>query len=92
MEEDGLVGPFVGSKSRDVNMTWDEYLAREQAMEEAEAEIEASGGEAGAEASEPSEEPLPGDGVPPPAAALVADADADADAPPFVPDPKAAEA
>ncbi|MFN9442807.1 MAG: DNA translocase FtsK 4TM domain-containing protein [Planctomycetota bacterium] len=30
MEEDGLVGAFVGSKSRDVLMTWDEYLAREE--------------------------------------------------------------
>lgn len=36
MEEDGLVGPFVGSKSRDVLMTWDDYLAREDSAEGAE--------------------------------------------------------
>ncbi|MCC7398386.1 MAG: DNA translocase FtsK 4TM domain-containing protein [Planctomycetes bacterium] len=40
MEEDGLVGPFVGSKSRDVLMTLDEYHAREEQMEQAMAELE----------------------------------------------------
>ena len=40
MEEDGLVGAFVGSKSRDVLMTLEEYRAREEARE---AEAEAAG-------------------------------------------------
>lgn len=40
MEEDGLVGPFVGSKSRDVLMTLEEYRAREEARE---AEADAAG-------------------------------------------------
>jgi S-DNA-T family DNA segregation ATPase FtsK/SpoIIIE len=35
MEEDGLVGPFVGSKSREVLMTLEEWQAREQQAEEA---------------------------------------------------------
>jgi S-DNA-T family DNA segregation ATPase FtsK/SpoIIIE len=35
MEEDGLVGPFVGSKSREVLMTLDEWKAREEQMAEA---------------------------------------------------------
>ncbi len=34
MEEDGLVGPFVGSKSREVVMTLDDYKVREAALEE----------------------------------------------------------
>jgi len=33
MEEDGLVGPFCGSKSRDVLMTVEEWQEREAAME-----------------------------------------------------------
>ena len=41
MEEDGLVGAFVGSKSRDVLMTLEEWQAREEAREVAEAEAEA---------------------------------------------------
>jgi S-DNA-T family DNA segregation ATPase FtsK/SpoIIIE len=43
MEEDGLVGAFVGSKSRDVLMTWEEYLARE---EQADADVDAADGDA----------------------------------------------
>jgi len=35
MEEDGLVGPFVGSKSREVLLTLEEWQAREQQAEEA---------------------------------------------------------
>jgi S-DNA-T family DNA segregation ATPase FtsK/SpoIIIE len=39
MEEDGLVGPFVGSKSREVLLTLEEWRAREEQAEElAEAE------------------------------------------------------
>ncbi|MBL8755554.1 MAG: DNA translocase FtsK 4TM domain-containing protein [Planctomycetes bacterium] len=38
MEEDGLVGPFVGSKSRDVLLTLEEWRAREE-QREAEAEV-----------------------------------------------------
>ncbi|HLQ38329.1 MAG TPA: DNA translocase FtsK, partial [Planctomycetota bacterium] len=34
MEEDGLVGPFVGSKSREVMFTLDEWKAREAAVAE----------------------------------------------------------
>ena len=45
MEEDGLVGPFVGSKSRDVLMTLEEYLAREEQMAVAMAELEEGGAE-----------------------------------------------
>jgi S-DNA-T family DNA segregation ATPase FtsK/SpoIIIE len=46
MEEDGLVGPFVGSKSRDVLMTLEEYRAREEAREaEADAAADAGGGD-----------------------------------------------
>ncbi len=37
MEEDGLVGPFVGSKSREVLMTLDEWRQREELAAEAEA-------------------------------------------------------
>jgi DNA segregation ATPase FtsK/SpoIIIE, S-DNA-T family len=47
MEADGLVGPFVGSKSRDVLMTLDEWRAREAAMQEAEAADAEPGGDAG---------------------------------------------
>jgi DNA segregation ATPase FtsK/SpoIIIE, S-DNA-T family len=49
MEADGLVGPFVGSKSRDVLMTLDEWRAREAAMQEAEA-AEAADAEPGGDA------------------------------------------
>lgn len=48
MEEDGLVGPFVGSKSREVLMTLEEYHAREEAREAAadgEAGDDAAGGD-----------------------------------------------
>jgi len=49
MEEDGLVGPFVGSKSRDVLMTLEEYHAREELREAAEAEAgDATGADDGA--------------------------------------------
>lgn len=41
MEEDGVVGPFVGSKSRDVMLTLEEWKAREAAIEEELAELEA---------------------------------------------------
>ncbi len=57
MEADGLVGPFVGSKSREVLLTLDEWRAREAANEEA-ADAEAAdggetvGGEAEAAASD----------------------------------------
>lgn len=51
MEEDGLVGPFVGSKSRDVLMTLEEYHAREELREAAAAEGEAADGDE-AEAAE----------------------------------------
>jgi len=47
MEEDGLVGPFVGSKSREVLLTLDEWKAREEQMAEAMeqlGEAEAEGG------------------------------------------------
>jgi S-DNA-T family DNA segregation ATPase FtsK/SpoIIIE len=42
MEEDGLVGPFVGSKSREVLLTLDEWKQREAAVA---AELEALDGE-----------------------------------------------
>lgn len=45
MEEDGLVGPFVGSKSREVLLTLDEWKAREAAIaEELAAQEEAGDG------------------------------------------------
>jgi S-DNA-T family DNA segregation ATPase FtsK/SpoIIIE len=49
MEEDGLVGPFVGSKSRDVLLTLEEWRAREEAHEAlaAEGDAEGEGGEGG---------------------------------------------
>lgn len=43
MEADGLVGAFVGSKSRDVLLTLEEWKQREASMAEAMAEIEAAG-------------------------------------------------
>lgn len=57
MEEDGLVGPFVGAKAREVLMTLEEYQARELAMAE-ELEALAAEGE-GAEASEADDEEPP---------------------------------
>lgn len=51
MEADGLVGAFVGSKSRDVLLTLEEWKQREASMAEAMAEIEAAG-EAGDDAAE----------------------------------------
>ncbi len=46
MEEEGVVGPFVGSKSRDVLMTLEEWQAREQAIaDELEALEEGDDGE-----------------------------------------------
>ncbi|MDA1222352.1 MAG: DNA translocase FtsK, partial [Planctomycetota bacterium] len=44
MEEDGLVGPFCGSKSRDVLMTVEEWQEREAAMEAELAAIDADDG------------------------------------------------
>jgi S-DNA-T family DNA segregation ATPase FtsK/SpoIIIE len=35
MEDDGVVGPFCGSKSRDVLLTFDEWRARNDAVQEA---------------------------------------------------------
>ncbi|MBL9077710.1 MAG: DNA translocase FtsK [Planctomycetes bacterium] len=50
MEEDGLVGPFVGSKSRDVLLTLDEWRAREEQMAEELAAIDAADGDGAYEA------------------------------------------
>src|SRR5690606_9448776 len=47
MEEDGIVGPFNGSKSRDVMLTLEEWRAREEAMA-AELQAAAESAEAGA--------------------------------------------
>jgi S-DNA-T family DNA segregation ATPase FtsK/SpoIIIE len=58
MEQDGLVGPFVGSKSREVLLTLDEWKAREEQMAEAMAQV----GEAeadGAAAEKHDEAPSP---------------------------------
>jgi len=49
MEEDGLVGAFVGSKSREVLLSLDEWKAREAAMA---AELEAIDGEDAATAAD----------------------------------------
>ena len=65
MEEDGLVGPFVGSKSREVLMTLDEWKAREAAI----AEELAAQEEAGEVASE---EALDGDAAEDPDAEVAA--------------------
>lgn len=77
MEEDGLVGPFVGSKSREVFMTLDEYKAREEAIadELAQHDAEAAAaaeGDVAAAVGDGSEEPGPdgdaeGDGASTPA-------------------------
>ncbi|MEO6596621.1 MAG: DNA translocase FtsK [Planctomycetota bacterium] len=82
MEEDGLVGPFVGSKSRDVLMTIEEWKAREEQMAEALQQVGEQEGAAvdAAEAAEPDVAP---------------EADAEADAgserePPFAADAAAA--
>jgi hypothetical protein len=40
MEDDGIVGPFVGSKSREVLLTLEEWQARRDAEEAAEDEDE----------------------------------------------------
>jgi S-DNA-T family DNA segregation ATPase FtsK/SpoIIIE len=61
MEEDGLVGPFVGSKSRDVLLTLEEWRAREEQREAAAEEVEA-GAVDGTEA-EDGDEPAPDDGA-----------------------------
>jgi S-DNA-T family DNA segregation ATPase FtsK/SpoIIIE len=45
MEEDGVVGPFVGSKSRDVLMTLEEWQAREAAIEEELAALDGAEGD-----------------------------------------------
>lgn len=47
MEEDGLVGAFVGSKSRDVLMTLEEWRAREEQREALADEAEATAGAGG---------------------------------------------
>ena len=60
MEEDGLVGGFNGSKSRDVLMTHDEYQQREAAMKEELARLAAES-EADSD-SEPDEAAGEGDG------------------------------
>jgi S-DNA-T family DNA segregation ATPase FtsK/SpoIIIE len=49
MEQDGLVGPFAGAKSRDVLMTLDEYKAREAQIAEELEQVE-TGVETGADA------------------------------------------
>ncbi len=96
MEEDGLVGPFVGSKSRDVLMTMEEYLAREQQVEEAaEGDAGAESDEALAGATGEGEGAAVGDAVPGAVAVGGGDADEGAapepaagDDPPFAPDPR----
>jgi DNA segregation ATPase FtsK/SpoIIIE-like protein len=60
MEEDGLVGAFVGSKSRDVLMTLEEYRAREEARE---AEADAAGAADGDAIDGDAAEGAEGDGV-----------------------------
>lgn len=73
MEEDGLVGPFVGSKSRDVLMTLEEWRAREEQREAAAADGE-SGDRDDADAGEGGR---PDDGAGSGTAATAADSDAD---------------
>ena len=80
MEEDGLVGAFVGSKSRDVLMTLEEYRTREEAREAMEAEA----GEGGdGETGDGDAEGADGEGGEESAAAAVG---ADDDEPPFAVD------
>ncbi|MFM1872927.1 MAG: hypothetical protein RL398_2349, partial [Planctomycetota bacterium] len=75
MESDGLVGPFVGAKAREVLMTLEEYQARELAMAE---ELEALDAEAeGAPFDVDEEAAEAGDGD---AEAAVDEADVEADA------------
>jgi S-DNA-T family DNA segregation ATPase FtsK/SpoIIIE len=57
MEEDGLVGPFVGSKSREVLMTLDEWKLREEQAAEA-LEAGAEGDELDLGEDEADDEPL----------------------------------
>jgi DNA segregation ATPase FtsK/SpoIIIE, S-DNA-T family len=81
MEEDGLVGPFVGSKSRDVLVTLEEWRTREE-QREAMAEDEAAGAADGEpEAEEGGAEAAPAAGDDAPDAAT--SAEADGDGPPF---------
>jgi S-DNA-T family DNA segregation ATPase FtsK/SpoIIIE len=47
MEEDGLVGPFNGSKSRDVLLTLDDWRTREQAIAEELEALDAGPGDSG---------------------------------------------
>jgi S-DNA-T family DNA segregation ATPase FtsK/SpoIIIE len=57
MEQDGLVGAFQGSKSRDVLMTLEEWKAREAQIADELARIEAEAGEAAPEeAAAPTDE------------------------------------
>ena len=105
MEEDGLVGAFVGSKSRDVLMSWEEYEAREAAMADAEeadaasADDAADGGlgaaatpmDALAGAPDGAGQDEAGDEPAAPVAAVANTADAvDDEGVPFVPDAKVA--
>jgi S-DNA-T family DNA segregation ATPase FtsK/SpoIIIE len=80
MEEDGLVGPFVGSKSRDVLLTIEEWRAREEQREAMEEEaVDEGGGEAAGDAeTAPDGEPVTGAG------------DSATDAPPFLLDAQGA--
>jgi len=88
MEEDGLVGPFAGSKSRDVLMSWEEYEAREAAIAEAEdAEADADGVAATDEPTEADAAAGPADAA---AAAAPATVASDEDEVPFLPDAKVA--
>jgi len=74
MEEDGLVGPFVGAKAREVLMTLEEYQVRELAMAEELEALEAAG-EGGDDAVEDADE-SPGENPD-------EDGDEDPEAPPF---------
>ncbi|MBM4059678.1 MAG: DNA translocase FtsK [Planctomycetes bacterium] len=58
MEADGLVGPFAGSRSRDVLLTLDEWKAREAQMAEAMEQLEDGAAQTGDEpGGEPGDEP-----------------------------------
>lgn len=56
MEEDGLVGPFVGSKSRDVLLTLEEWRAREEQREQLAADEAALAGAEAVADHEPGDE------------------------------------
>jgi S-DNA-T family DNA segregation ATPase FtsK/SpoIIIE len=56
MEQDGLVGPFAGAKSREVMMTLDEYKVREASITEELARM-AEEGDGDAEAMDPDGDP-----------------------------------